>query len=43
LRRSQWHNGVHRRKGRLWEDRLKSVIVESGIAARMMATYIDLN
>jgi hypothetical protein len=42
-RYTQWHNGTHQRKGRLWEDRFKSVIVESGIAARTMAAYIDLN
>ncbi|MFT3992012.1 MAG: transposase [Luteolibacter sp.] len=40
---TQWFNGRHKRKGRLWEDRFKSVIVESGIAARTMAAYIDLN
>jgi len=40
---TQWFNGRHRRKGRLWEDRFKSVIVESGTAARTMAAYIDLN
>jgi REP element-mobilizing transposase RayT len=40
---TQWFNGRHKRKGRLWEDRFKSVIVESGTAARMMAAYIDLN
>ena len=27
---TQWFNGRHKRKGRLWEDRFKSVIVESG-------------
>jgi putative transposase len=42
-RYTQWHNGQHQRKGRLWEDRFKSVIVESGVAARTMAAYIDLN
>ena len=42
-RYTQWHNGVHRRKGRLWEDRFKSVIVEDGVACRTMAAYIDLN
>lgn len=42
-RYTQWHNGAHQRTGRLWEDRFKSVIVESGIAARTMAAYIDLN
>jgi hypothetical protein len=40
---TQWFNGRHKRKGRLWEDRFKSVIVESGTAARMVAAYIDLN
>ena len=40
---TQWFNGQHKRSGRLWEDRFKSVIVESGTAARMMAAYIDLN
>ncbi|MGJ8726265.1 MAG: transposase [Roseibacillus sp.] len=40
---TQWFNGLHKRKGGLWEDRFKSVIVESGTAARTMAAYIDLN
>ncbi len=40
---TQWFNGQHQRTGTLWEDRFKSVIVESGTAARMMAAYIDLN
>ena len=42
-RYTQWHNGAHRRKGRLWEDRFRSVIVEDGVACRTMAAYIDLN
>ena len=42
-RYTQWHNGTHKRKGRLWEDRFKSVIVEDGVACRTMAAYIDLN
>jgi REP element-mobilizing transposase RayT len=42
-RYTRWHNGAHQRKGRLWEDRFKSVIVEDGVACRMMAAYIDLN
>jgi hypothetical protein len=42
-RYTQWHNGARGRKGRLWEDRFKSVIVESGVAARTIAAYIDLN
>ena len=40
---SQWFNRTHSRSGVLWEDRFKSVIVESGTAARTMAAYIDLN
>jgi len=40
---TQWFNRSYKRKGHLWEDRYKSVIVESGTAARMMAAYIDLN
>jgi putative transposase len=40
---TQWFNRVHKRRGTLWEQRFKSVIVESGTAARMMAAYIDLN
>jgi REP element-mobilizing transposase RayT len=42
-RYTQWHNRIHERSGRLWEDRFKSVIVEDGFAARTMAAYIDLN
>ena len=42
-RYTQWHNSIHERSGRLWEDRFKSVIVEDGVAARTMAAYIDLN
>jgi REP element-mobilizing transposase RayT len=38
-----WFNRTHQRTGTLWEQRFKSVIVESGIAARTMAAYIDLN
>ena len=40
---TQWFNGRHKRTGTLWEQRFKSVIVESGMAARTMAAYIDLN
>jgi hypothetical protein len=40
---TKWFNGRHSRSGTLWEDRFKSVIVESGVAARIMAAYIDLN
>lgn len=40
---TQWFNKKHARRGTLWEDRFKSVIVEDGYAARVMAAYIDLN
>ena len=40
---SVWFNRTHQRKGTLWEERYKSVIVEDGWAAKTMAAYIDLN
>jgi hypothetical protein len=41
---SQWFNGRHARRGTLWEDRYRSVLVEGvGHALRAMAAYIDLN
>jgi hypothetical protein len=40
---TKWFNRTHSRSGHLWEDRFKSVIVESGGAARTIAAYIDLN
>lgn len=40
---TRWFNRTHNRTGTLWEERYKSVIVESGVAARTMAAYIDLN
>lgn len=40
---TRWFNRTHIRTGTLWEERFKSVIVESGTAARTMAGYIDLN
>ncbi len=40
---TRWFNRTHNRTGTLWEDRFKSIIVESGTAARTMAAYIDLN
>jgi REP element-mobilizing transposase RayT len=43
IRFTRWFNRTHNRTGTLWEERFKSVIVESGIAARTMAAYIDLN
>ena len=46
---SRWYNKQHKRQGTLWEDRYKSVVIESegagtlGHAARIVAAYIDLN
>ncbi len=41
---TQWYNGRQGRKGTLWEERFKSVLVEgAGEALVTMATYIDLN
>ena len=41
---SQWYNGHHSRKGTLWEERFRSVLVEgAGESLAMMAGYIDLN
>jgi putative transposase len=41
---SQWYNHQHGRKGTLWEERYKSVLVDSaGAALATMAAYIDLN
>lgn len=43
-RLTQWYNGRTGRKGTLWEDRFKSVLVEgAGQALVTMAAYIDLN
>ena len=43
IRFMRWFNRTHQRKGTLWEERFKSMIVESGVAARTMSAYIDLN
>jgi hypothetical protein len=41
---SRWFNKRRGRRGTLWMDRFKSVLVEGqGEALRTMATYIDLN
>ena len=41
---TQWYNRSHERKGTLWEERFKSVLVEFRPGAlRTMAAYIDLN
>ena len=43
MRFTQWYNKTYGRTGTLWEGRFKSVLVEDGYAARVMAAYIDLN
>jgi REP element-mobilizing transposase RayT len=41
---SIWYNKRNNRRGTLWMERFKSVLVEDTLAARqIMATYIDLN
>jgi REP element-mobilizing transposase RayT len=40
---TQWFNRNSKRRGTLWEDRFRSVLVESGEALGTMAAYIDLN
>jgi REP element-mobilizing transposase RayT len=40
---SQWYNGAHDRKGTLWEERFRSVLVEPDVALQLVACYIDLN
>ena len=42
-RYSKWFNFINERKGTLFEERYKSVLVEDGTALRMMAAYIELN
>lgn len=44
LRFSKWYNANHNRKGTLWEERFKSVLVEGSENAMMrVAAYIELN
>jgi len=40
---SSWYNGRAERDGFLWSERFRSVLVEDGHAARVVAAYIDLN
>lgn len=40
---TRWYNRTHERRGNLWEDAFKSVMVEDGVAAKTVAAYIDLN
>ncbi|NCD31836.1 MAG: hypothetical protein EOL87_00310 [Spartobacteria bacterium] len=40
---SFWYNRLHDRKGTLWSERFKSVLVEGGNALRTVAAYIEMN
>ena len=41
---TQWYNGLHGRRGTLWEERFRSVLVEGvGSVLATVAAYIDLN
>ena len=40
---SRWFNKRHGRRGTLWQDRYRSILVEDGEALRTMGAYIDLN
>jgi REP element-mobilizing transposase RayT len=40
---TRWHNKRTDRRGNLWEETFKSVVVEDGLASKTMAAYIDLN
>jgi REP element-mobilizing transposase RayT len=40
---SRWYNKKHNRKGYLWNDRFKGVIVDKGEAQLVCSAYIDLN
>ncbi len=40
---SRWFNKRHGRRGTLWQERYRSILVEDGEALQTMAAYIDLN
>ena len=40
---SRWFNKRHERKGTLWQERYRSILVQDGEALRTIAAYIDLN
>ena len=40
---SVWFNSQHDRRGTLWEERFRSVLLGDGEAIRFCAAYIDLN
>jgi REP element-mobilizing transposase RayT len=43
LKFSKWYNREYERRGTLWEERYRSVLVEGGGATEAVAAYIDLN
>ncbi|QQL45601.1 transposase [Sulfuriroseicoccus oceanibius] len=43
VRFTRWYNRRHDRKGTLWMERFKSVLIGSDAAMRSVALYIDLN
>jgi len=40
---TKWFNGQRKRKGTLWEERFKSVLIEGGEGYATMAAFIDQN
>ena len=40
---TRWHNSRTKRRGNLWEETFRSVMVEDGLASKTIAAYIDLN
>ena len=40
---SRWFNKRHGRRGTLWQERYRSILVEDGEALRTISAYIDLN
>jgi len=41
---TQWFNGMHERRGTLWEERFRSALLEGSVETLVKnATYIDLN
>lgn len=44
LRFSKWYNGLNERKGTLWEERFRSIVIEGqGNVLLRVAAYIELN
>ncbi len=40
---TQWYNRCEERRGTLWEERFRSVLLESGEALATVAMYVDMN